>query len=109
MVVVFDDYEKAAKLSLRQMEILAKLDAIVDDISSDCPCQYVSRLNCCSSYKSVVFLCQNFILNMGDTCWNQHLGRLTRDPFQISYLLKVICDTGEILSRSRLLEFNAVL
>ncbi|KDR75147.1 hypothetical protein GALMADRAFT_268698 [Galerina marginata CBS 339.88] len=37
MVVSFDDEEKNAKLSLRQTEILAKLSAIVDDISADCP------------------------------------------------------------------------
>lgn len=37
MVVSFDDVEKNAKLSLRQTEILAKLNAIVDDISADCP------------------------------------------------------------------------
>jgi glutamate--cysteine ligase catalytic subunit len=41
MVVVFDDKEKIAKLSLRQTEILAKLDAIVSNISADCPCQCV--------------------------------------------------------------------
>ncbi|KAF5370723.1 hypothetical protein D9758_001829 [Tetrapyrgos nigripes] len=35
MVVSFDNEEKNAKLSLRQTEILAKLSAIVDDISSD--------------------------------------------------------------------------
>jgi glutamate--cysteine ligase catalytic subunit len=39
MVVVFDDKKKNAKLSLRQTEILAKLDVIVEDISADCPCQ----------------------------------------------------------------------
>ncbi|KAF8904414.1 glutamate-cysteine ligase catalytic subunit [Gymnopilus junonius] len=37
MVVSFDDKEKNAKLSLRQTEILAKLSAIVEDISADCP------------------------------------------------------------------------
>ncbi|KAI0633570.1 glutamate-cysteine ligase catalytic subunit [Trametes polyzona] len=35
MVASFDDQEKNAKLSLRQTEILAKLQAIVDDIASD--------------------------------------------------------------------------
>ena len=39
MVAVFDDEEKIAKLSLRQTEILAKLNSVVDNISSDCPCQ----------------------------------------------------------------------
>ncbi|SRR6266545_1670851 len=39
MVVVFDDAEKNAKLSLRQTEILARLNSVVDSISSDCPCQ----------------------------------------------------------------------
>ncbi|KAF9529245.1 glutamate-cysteine ligase catalytic subunit [Crepidotus variabilis] len=37
MVVSFDDNKKSANLSLRQAEILAKLNTIVDDISSDCP------------------------------------------------------------------------
>ncbi|KAF8650391.1 hypothetical protein AX16_005199 [Volvariella volvacea WC 439] len=36
MVVSFDDEEKNAKLSLRQTEILAKLNAIVDNISAEC-------------------------------------------------------------------------
>lgn len=31
----FNDQEKSARLSLRQTEILAKLQAIVDDIASD--------------------------------------------------------------------------
>ncbi|KAI0759820.1 glutamate-cysteine ligase catalytic subunit [Trametes elegans] len=35
MVAAFDDEEKNAKLSLRQTEILAKLQTIVDDIASD--------------------------------------------------------------------------
>lgn len=40
MVVSFDDEDKNAKLSLRQTEILAKLNEIVDDICADCPDQY---------------------------------------------------------------------
>ena len=35
MVVVFDNQEKNAKLSLRQTEILAKLGTITSDIASD--------------------------------------------------------------------------
>lgn len=35
MVVSFDNEEKNAKLSLRQTEILAKLQSIVNDIASD--------------------------------------------------------------------------
>lgn len=35
MVVAFDDQEKNAKLSLRQTEILAKLQSIVNDIATD--------------------------------------------------------------------------
>ena len=35
MVVTFDNTERNAKLSLRQSEILAKLQTIVDDIASD--------------------------------------------------------------------------
>lgn len=37
MVVSFDDKEKNAKLSLRQTEILAKLNTIVNDICAGCP------------------------------------------------------------------------
>jgi len=37
MVISLDNKEKSAKLSLRQTEILAKLNAIVDDICADCP------------------------------------------------------------------------
>lgn len=36
MVVTFDNKERNAKLSLRQSEILAKLQAIVDDIACGC-------------------------------------------------------------------------
>lgn len=36
MVVLFDDEEKNAKLSLRQTEILAKLRDIVHDLSGSC-------------------------------------------------------------------------
>ena len=39
MVASFDDQAKSAKLSLRQSEILAKLQAVVSDISSNCPDQ----------------------------------------------------------------------
>ncbi|KAJ3503538.1 hypothetical protein NLJ89_g8386 [Agrocybe chaxingu] len=52
MVVSFDDKEKNAKLSLRQTEILAKLNAIVGDICADCPKETASQ-------------CQLSIQNMG--------------------------------------------
>lgn len=35
MVVTFDDEDKNAKLSLRQSEILAKLQSITNDIALD--------------------------------------------------------------------------
>ena len=41
MVVSFDDNEKNAKLSLRQTEILARLNDVVNDISANCPEEYV--------------------------------------------------------------------
>ena len=44
MVVLFDNDEKNAKLSLRQTEILAKLGSIVDGISSECAEEYVRLL-----------------------------------------------------------------
>lgn len=40
MVVLFDEKEKNAKLSLRQTEILEKLSKIVDEICSECHDQY---------------------------------------------------------------------
>ena len=45
MVAAFDDQEKNVKLSLRQTEILAKLQSIVNDIASDRgePCVLPSR------------------------------------------------------------------
>ncbi len=36
MVALFDNQERNVKLSLRQTEILAKLQAIVSDIASEC-------------------------------------------------------------------------
>ena len=39
MVVSLDDEARNVKLSLRQSEILAKLESIVHDISSSCPDQ----------------------------------------------------------------------
>ena len=45
MVVSFDDKEKNAKVSLRQSEILAKLQTIVDDIA-DCGCDSYARYYC---------------------------------------------------------------
>lgn len=48
MVVSFDNEDRNAKLSLRQSEILAKLQTIVDDIA-DCGCdQYVSFMSASS-------------------------------------------------------------
>ena len=42
MVAAFDDQDKNVKLSLRQTEILAKLQSIVSDIASDRGETYVS-------------------------------------------------------------------
>lgn len=39
MVASFDEEARNVKLSLRQAEILAKLEAIVHSISSSCPDQ----------------------------------------------------------------------
>lgn len=44
MVVSFDNAERNAKLSLRQTEILAKLNTIVGDICADCPEEYIPLL-----------------------------------------------------------------
>lgn len=49
MVVAFNNDDHDARLSLRQSEILAKLQTIVDDIA-DCGCdQYVLCPSCCLS------------------------------------------------------------
>lgn len=54
MVVTFDNTERNAKLSLRQSEILAKLQKIVDDIACGCDkcvhhlidCDLLSEIAC---------------------------------------------------------------
>jgi hypothetical protein len=45
MVVSFDTAEKNAKLSLRQTEILAKLNTIVGNICAGCPEEYLLHLS----------------------------------------------------------------
>ena len=47
MVVTFDNTDRNAKLSLRQSEILAKLQTIVEDIASGCE-KCVSRAARCT-------------------------------------------------------------
>jgi glutamate--cysteine ligase catalytic subunit len=44
MVVFFDNQERNAKLSLRQQEILEKINFAVDDISSEAHDKYVPWL-----------------------------------------------------------------
>ncbi len=61
MVVVFDDENKNAKVSLRQQEILAKLSSIVNDINADCPEQLVHFLGGDSLISlSFQYLCTHF-------------------------------------------------
>ena len=96
MVVSFDDIEKNAKLSLRQTEILAKLNDIVNDISADCPKEYVPG----SSYRRsnhlfhIVLLCPNSIQNTDATCWNLHLVLHILDLYPTFCQSRKICDIG---------------
>lgn len=96
MVVSFDDNEKNAKLSLRQTEILAKLNDIVNDISADCPEEYVPG----SSYRQfnhsfhIALLCPNFIQNTDGTCWNLRLVHRILDQYPIFCQSRKICDIG---------------
>ena len=70
MVVSFDDNEKNAKLSLRQTEILAKLNDIVNDISADCPEGYVPGIlhRQYNHLFHIVLLSQNSIQNTDGSC-----------------------------------------
>lgn len=96
MVVSFDDNEKNAKLSLRQTEILAKLNDIVNDISADCPEGYVpgSLYRRCNHLFHIVLLCPNSIQNTDDTCWNLHLVLHILDQYLTFCQSRKICDIG---------------
>jgi len=97
MVVSFDDNEKNAKLSLRQTEILAKLNDIVNDISADCPEGYVPASGSCRQPNHsfyIVSLCPNSIQNMDGTCWNLRLVRHTLDQYPTFCQSRKICDIG---------------
>ena len=96
MVVSFDDNEKNAKLSLRQTEILAKLNDIVNDISADCSEEYVPGSLYRRSNHSfhIVLLCPNSIQNMDGTCWNLRLVRHILDQYPTFCRSRKICDIG---------------
>ena len=96
MVVSFDNIEKNAKLSLRQTEILAKLNDIVNDISADCPEGYVLGF----LYRQynhlfhIVLLCPNSIQNTDGICWNPRLVRHILDQYPTFCQSRKICDIG---------------
>jgi hypothetical protein len=99
MVVSFDDNGKNAKLSLRQTEILAKLNDIVNDISADCPEEYVHRSSYWQSNHSchVVLYYPNFIQSTDGICWNLRLVRHIPDQSLIFYRSRTICDIGSLV------------
>lgn len=111
MVVSFDDQEKNAKLSLRQTEILAKLNEIVDDICADCPEKYVkiSLFKFARSTFLLVYRFLNSTQNMAATCWSQPLDLLIPDPSPTYYRLKVICVTGKRTSTPKLRRLSSPL
>ena len=81
MVVTFDNAERNAKLSLRQSEILAKLQTIVDDIACGCE-KCVSHLfstlgAACDPLAYPESLCPPTTLNMDGSCSNRRLGPRT--------------------------------
>jgi glutamate--cysteine ligase catalytic subunit len=80
MVASFDDDARSAKLSLRQSEILAKLQAIVDGISSSCPDQYVlpGAISAAKFHQSAAFLYRYSIQSMVGSCWSQPLALPTQ-------------------------------
>lgn len=98
MVISLDDKEKNAKLSLRQTEILAKLNAIVDDICADCPEKWVRSTSFSRPTlfnDPVVYRSQNFIQSMVATCWNRPPVPRIRVLLVTSCPLKVTCAIGE--------------
>ena len=102
MVVSFDDNKKNAKLSLRQTEILAKLNDIVNEISADCPEGYFPRLFYWqfNHLFYIVLLCPNSIQNTDGTCWNLRLVRRILDQYPTFCQSKKICDIGWFLPGS---------
>ncbi len=105
MVVSFDDQEKNASLSLRQTEILAKLNEIVDDICADCPEKYVFNISIWTYVLTQLFLLVyqflNFTRNMAAICWNQPPALPTLATLMTYCQFKAICVTGGFsLSRS---------
>jgi hypothetical protein len=97
MVISLDDKEKDAKLSLRQTEILAKLNTIVDIICADCPekCASWNLLLRFAHRYLIVYQSQNFTLSMAATCWSPHLVPHTPAQYPICCPSKATCDIGE--------------
>ena len=96
MVVSFDHNEKNAKLSLRQTEILEKLNDVVNDMCADCPEGYVPGCLYRHSNHSfhIVLLCPNSIQNTDGICWNLRLVRRILDQYPTFCQSRKICDIG---------------
>jgi hypothetical protein len=98
MVVAFDNAERNAKLSLRQSEILAKLQQIVDDIA--CGCDRYVRLCLATPHITLIpvlhpaSLFRLIIQSMDVLCWSQHQVHRTQGAWVISCVWNQTCEIG---------------
>lgn len=100
MVISLDEESKNAVLSLRQTEILAKLQPLTSEIDAHTDSSYVRLLHTLLtvSYFSQESLSLHFIRNMADTCSSPLPALPIVALFAISFRLSPTCDSGEILS-----------
>ena len=101
MVAAFDDQEKNAKLSLRQTEILAKLQSIVNNIASDSAEPYVLLSSLtqvpCTQRTTAGTLCRHSTPSMDGLCWSPPPDLPTRARSVISSPSRTTCAIGEDL------------
>ena len=106
MVAAFDDQEKNVKLSLRQTEILAKLQSIVNDIASDRgeSCVLASLVGWTSLYtfhSRPATPCPPSTQSMAGSCSSPLQDRRTQARSATCCPWRVICATGEPLRLRR--------